>query len=188
MEKSCWFFVKGSKAMLTYRLANKNTSSLWHPMTLAKPMGDVKNANYMFYTFFGGITSTFKGRDALTSDLSEEPWLDKTSCSPPTHTEIQGSGPKRANRCHTCARTYDPLTNAHTHQCTSLKFQSGHSSSLTVKKGIWTFWQYIWSHIVTQYISHHFTEHVCLSVEDTLLLRVIMCHTSLFLLLFSHKI
>lgn len=38
-------------------------------------------------------------RSVVSSDLSDaEPWLEKTSCGPPKHTKIQGSGPTHANR------------------------------------------------------------------------------------------
>lgn len=133
---------------------------------------------------YSAITSIFKEkyvlRKALTF-LKKNPDWTRHPPAPDTHTEIQGRGPTRANRCHTCARTYDPLTYTLTQRCTSLKFQSARSSSLTVEKRIWTFWQCVWSRTVTQYISHHLTEGlVWLYVQDTLLLRVIMCHTSLF--------
>lgn len=94
----------------------------------------------------------------------------------------QGAGPTQANRCHTCAKTYDHLMFTHPH--TSLKLQSGHSSTLTVKWGIEGLWQYFWSHMVLKHTSHHLTQHLGrIYVESrfgTLLLRVIMCHISLF--------
>lgn len=114
---------------------------------------------------------------------------NKTYCSPSAHTEIQGSGPTHTNRCRTCAETHDPLTHTHTHLCASLKFQAGHSLYLTGEKAVRIFWQYIINHMVMQYITHHFTEGlVCLYVADTLLLRVIVCHRSLFVVFLTKKI
>lgn len=54
---------------------------------------------------------------SLTLNLGlsgEEPWLDETARSPPTHCENQGRRPKPANGRHTSAETYDPLT-GHAH-------------------------------------------------------------------------
>jgi len=51
---------------------------------------------------------------AVNLKLSEEDlWLGETANSPPTHTE--GTGPTQANRCHTCAKTYDPWKYTHPH-------------------------------------------------------------------------
>lgn len=73
----------------------------------------------------------------------------------------------RAAGWHTqhVSKAYDPLTHTLTHLYTSLKFQSGHPSPLTVKKGIWIFWRYKSSHM--QHISHHLTQG-CLYDEEQL--------------------